>query len=482
MTQNGENDESREQQPSGEAGGARPEEPRTGDISASGAGQAPQGADWWGPQPPRPQQPGPQPWAGGQQGMGVPPTGGVPPVGPYPMSWQGQPTGELHGEPPRRRDSHRRLYTGIGATALVAALIGGGIGVGGGYLIAGSGSGAPTVASAAPNASSVSMKPGSVAYAAQVAGRSTVDIKVAGRQQGDEGTGIVLSPDGYVLTNNHVISAAQGGGKILVTLPNGDKKSADIVGVAPSYDLAVVKVSGASGLTPATFANSGDAKVGQPVAAIGSPFGFANTVTSGIISALSRTVTIQENGNSVVYSGLQTDASINPGNSGGPLVNMSGQVIGVNSSISTGSKSSGGQGGSVGIGFSIPSDTARRVANDLMKQGYTTKPVLGVTGYLGKSSGGKGAPIANVRQGSAADKAGLQPGDLVTKVNGKPVSDYADLTARILGFQPGHTITLTVKTKGGDTKTLHATLDGKKDTVQTTVPNQGLNPFDFGGH
>ncbi|MGH3425611.1 MAG: S1C family serine protease, partial [Nocardioidaceae bacterium] len=178
----------------------------------------------------------------------------------------------------------------------------------------------------------------------------------------------------------------------------------------------------------------------------------------------------------------------NPGNSGGPLVNMSGQVVGVNSAISTGNSSGQGQSGSIGIGFSIPVDTASRVANDLMHHGYTEKPVLGVKGYLGKSqqgsaSAGKGAPIAGVQGGSGASNAGLQQGDRVLKVNGKPVSDYADLMARTLEFNPGQQITMTVKTKAGDTKQLNVTLGGKKDEAQTTVPNTGSGPFGgLGGH
>lgn len=472
------------QQPSQEAGQAGPSAhgghavqggydtaPGGRGVPAGQGQQVPSGAGWW---------------SAPAGGMGTQPMGGVPPIGQQPPGVPpgGGPTTQLPEQ--QRQRGRRKLYTGIGVTALVAAIIGGGIGVGGGYLIAGGDdASAPTITAQAPNVSSASLKPGSAAYAAKAAGKSTVDIKVAGQRKADEGTGIVLSQDGYVLTNNHVVTAASGGGKIQVTLPNGDKKSATIKGTAPSYDLAVIKVDDASGLTPAEFGRSKDVKVGEPVAAIGSPFGYSNTVTSGIVSALSRTITSQVNGQAVVYTGLQTDASINPGNSGGPLVNMSGQVIGVNSTISTGNSASEGQAGSIGIGFSIPADTARRVANDLMHHGYTKKPVLGVQGHLSKSqqgSAGNGASIAGVQDGSGADKAGLQKGDTVTKINGKPVDGYADLMARVLEFEPGQQITVQVKTQDGQTKKLHVTLGGTKDESQTTVPDTGGNPFGgFGG-
>ncbi len=465
------NEEQRNQQAAspqsaGASGGAAQQDP-TWSGSAAGAPYSQQGQGWWAAQ------------SGTTPGYHLPPPGG-------------NATAQLPPQAPRPR--RKKLYAGVAATALVAGIIGGGVGLGGGYLLADNGgASAPTLVGQAPNINTASLKPGSVEYAAKVAGKSTVDIMVRAGQTGDEGTGIVLSQDGYVLTNNHVVAAAANGGQIQVTLPSGNKKSAKIVGTAPSYDLAVIKVAGTSGLTPAQLGQSKSVQVGEPVAAIGSPFGYAGTVTSGIVSALSRTVTVQaNNGQAVVYTGLQTDASINPGNSGGPLVNMDGQVIGVNSSISTGNgqSSSSGQSGSIGIGFSIPVDTARRVANDLMHQGYATKPVLGVSGHIGTSSSAGGARIASVQNGSAAAKAGLKAGDVITKVNNTPVSDYADLMAQILDHQPNQQITLTVKSQGGGSRTVQATLGSEKDQAQTTVPQQqspfggqGNNPFGgFGGH
>lgn len=438
-------------------GDQRPEQPPEPHMGTTppgwGGTQSAAGNPWWNAHP-------------GQQGQGAGFSAGGPHTVPSSL-------GQPYRDPNRAR---RKLYNGIAVVALVAAIIGGGIGVGGGYLLAGDGSSTPILVGQPPSADSVSAKPGSVQYAAQIATKSTVDIKVAGLQQADEGTGIILTQDGYILTNNHVISAAVGGGRIQVTLPGSEKAAARIVGTAPSYDLAVIKVD-TSGLTAAQLGQSSGVQVGQPVAAVGSPYGLADTVTSGIVSALSRTVTVQaDNGQLVVYTGLQTDASINPGNSGGPLVNMDGQVIGVNSSISTGNQSSSGQGGSIGLGFSIPIDTARRVANDLIHNGSTTKPLLGVTGNAA-TSGGNGAQLATVQPGSAAANAGLHAGDTITAINGHPIEDYADLMAQILNCTPNQQVALDVTSPGGGTRTVHATLSGEKDTTQTTVPNQDQSPF-----
>jgi len=436
--------------------GGQPEQPATpaagqdSGWSAETGAQRPAGGQWWTQQSP---------------------TIGYPTPGPHTAQF---PPAQPYGEAARAR---RKLYTGIAAVALVAAAVGGGIGVGSGYLLASnSGSNAPNLISQPASGNAVSASPGSVQYAAQVATKSTVDIQVTGGQEADEGTGIVLTEDGYILTNNHVISSAANGGQIQITLPGGQRAGAKIIGTAPSYDLAVIKVD-ASGLTAAQLGQSGGVQVGQPVAAIGSPYGLADTVTSGIVSALNRTVTVQaDNGQVVVYTGLQTDAPINPGNSGGPLVNMDGQVIGVNSSISTGNQSSAGQGGSIGLGFSIPIDTARRVANDLIHNSFTTKPILGVVGDA-SAGGGTGAQISGVQPGSAAADAGLQAGDTVTAVNGRQIQDYADLMAQILDCTPNQNVTLSVKGANGSTRNVQVTLGGQKDTAQTTVPNQDQSPF-----
>ena len=222
-----------------------------------------------------------------------------------------------------------------------------------------------------------------------------------------------------------------------------------------------------SGLTAATLGRSADLQVGQQVVAIGSPQGLTGTVTAGIVSALNRTVGVQgEDGSAVVYNGLQTDAPINQGNSGGPLVNLDGQVIGINSAIATAGQSSG----SIGLGFTIPIDQARRVAQEILDTGSATKPVLGVQGgqqSTQQEQAAGGATIAAVQDGSAAATAGLKAGDVVTKVGDARVEDFSDLVARIGSYAPGDKVTLTVES-GGAERTVDVTLGSTKDEAATT--------------
>jgi len=221
------------------------------------------------------------------------------------------------------------------------------------------------------------------------------------------------------------------------------------------------------------------------VVAIGSPQGLTGTVTNGIISAFNRTVAVQgEDGSAVVYNGLQTDAPINPGNSGGPLVNLDGQVVGINSAIAT-SSGTQGQGGSIGLGFAIPIDQATRVAQEIMQNGTATKPVLGVTGNVsragGPSAGGTGAQIGQVQAGSPAQQAGLAAGDVVTKVGSAKVEDFADLIARIGSYAPGSQVALTVQS-GSATKTVQVTLGSQPDKAATTDSGgESQNPFGGNG-
>jgi putative serine protease PepD len=378
---------------------------------------------------------------------------------------------------------------GIVAAALIAGLVGGGVGFGGAYALVDE---APQLTSSPASAgSAAAAAPGSVAGAAQKAMPSTVDLRVQLAQGVAEGSGVVLTADGNVLTNNHVVSGAR---TISVTLSDGSEHPATVVGTAPSYDLAVVKLQGVSGLTPATLGQSSDLQVGQPVVAIGSPQGLTGTVTTGIVSAFNRTVQVQgEDGSGVVYNGLQTDTPINPGNSGGPLVNLDGQVIGINSAIATG----GGQSnGSIGLGFAIPVDQARRVAQEIMQNGTATKPVLGVQGGDTSSSADQsGARIAAVQSGSPAAQAGLAVGDVVTKVGDARVEDFSDLVARIGSYAPGQQVTLTVGS-GGAERTVSVTLGSRPDQAASTgtggesnspfgnspLPNTPFgNPFGQGG-
>lgn len=394
-------------------------------------------------------------------------------------------TSFVHDDRPRKPS---RPWVGIVAAALIAGLVGGGAGFGGAYALldgGGSSSGVTLSGQPASNASNVQTN-GTVQAAAAKASPSTVDIRVTTGQGTAEGSGVILTSDGDVLTNNHVVSGSTG--QIQVTLNDGSQHSASIVGTSPSYDLAVIKLDGVSGLTAAELGRTTDVAVGQQVVAIGSPQGLEGTVTTGIVSALNRTVQVQgEDGSGVVYNGLQTDAPINQGNSGGPLVNLDGQVVGINSAIATAGQSSG----SVGLGFAIPVDQARRVAQEIIDSGSASKPVLGVQGSTRSSGAENGATVAAVTDGGPAAAAGIKAGDVVTKVGDSTVSDFSDLVARVGSYAPGDKVTLTVGT-GSAARTVDVTLGSTKDTGATTSSggtSQGggsSNPFGqlnpFGGN
>lgn len=244
--------------------------------------------------------------------------------------------------------------------------------------------------------------PGTVAGIAASALPSVVTLHVRGGDEADTGTGFVLDREGRILTNNHVVEPAGSAGDITVTFSGGESAKARVVGRDSGYDLAVVQVTGVSGLTPLPLGNSDNVQVGDPVVAIGAPFDLADTVTSGIISAKDRPITSgggKNDGSDVSYvDALQTDAPINPGNSGGPLVDSKARVIGINSAIRAADDSSdteggqGGQGGSIGLGFAIPINQAKRVAEELINNGRAAHPVIGVT--LDMKYAGDGARVA----------------------------------------------------------------------------------------
>jgi putative serine protease PepD len=372
--------------------------------------------------------------------------------------------------PPQPRK--QRGMAAIVATAVIAGLVGGGAGFGGAYALLGDRPGGTSLSSAPQGSSSVNAAPGSVTAAAQTVLPSTVDIRATLAQGEAEGSGVILTAGGDILTNNHVVAGSR---ELTVTLQDGTEHPATVVGTAPSYDIAVIRLQGASGLTPATLGNSSSLQVGQPVVAIGSPRGLTGTVTTGIVSAQNRTVTVQgEDGQAVVYNGLQTDAPINQGNSGGPLVNLDGQVVGINSAIET----TGQNSGSIGLGFAIPVDQAKRVAQEIMSTGTATKPVLGVQGSIAGNSD-NGAQIAAVQPGSPAEAAGLRAGDVVTQVGDAPVADFADLMARVGAHAPGEQVALTVG-NGGAERTVNVTLGSQPDQAATTSPSGG-NRTPFGG-
>lgn len=359
---------------------------------------------------------------------------------------------------------------GVAALALVA--VSGGVGAGVALHERG---GAGQLAPIAATNTSASTKPGSLSAIAAAVSPSVVSITVRTGSGGDEGSGVIVKSDGTILTNNHVVqAAANGAGAISVTFSDGTKKKATIVGRDASDDLAVIKAQGVSGRKAATFGNSDALKVGDTVLAIGSPLGLDGSVTSGIVSALNRTVTTsdeqqggqggpfgqggaQRSTGSTITGAIQTDAAINPGNSGGPLVNSAGQVIGIDTAIaSTGGGSTGGQSGNIGVGFAIPSNEAHDVAQQLLTTGHATHAYLGVriTDPTGNASG---ALVASVTKGSPAAKAGLKQGDLITAVNGTKVTDADDLVAAVRAHSAGDKVTVHY-TRGGSSHTGTATL------------------------
>src|SRR6056297_1858133 len=239
---------------------------------------------------------------------------------------------------------------------------------------------------------------------------AVVQINVGSEGQGGSGSGFIISEDGYIVTNNHVAGPAGEDGTVEVVFPDGATATGTLVGADAGYDLAVVKVE-RNGLPTLEFGSSEAVRVGDLAVAIGSPLGLQGTVTSGIVSALERPVTAGGGGSTSFINAIQTDAAINPGNSGGPLVNGSGEVIGVNTAIASLS-AVGGAAGSIGLGFAIPIDTAERVVNELIETGSSSTPVIGV--QLDTTFSGPGAKVGQVTPGSGADQAGIQDGDVIT--------------------------------------------------------------------
>jgi putative serine protease PepD len=386
---------------------------------------------------------------------------GLPPAPPPP------PAGPQGGD---RRP--RRGVALLCAVAIAAGLVGGGAGAALTATLDDNGTTATAPVSGGTSLQNTNSKTstpaadGSVEAVAAAVLPSVVSIEVTTAQGGGEGTGIVLSSDGLILTNNHVVAeAASGAGSISVTLNDGSTASASIVGRDPVTDLAVIKAKGVSGLTKATLGSSADLAPGEQVVAIGSPLGLQGTVTSGIISALNRPVrtgdaTGTENASTVIDA-IQTDAAINPGNSGGPLVNLRGEVVGINSAIASLGASAGGQSGSIGLGFSIPIDQARTIAKELIDTGSATHAQLGVSvrdaSTNGSSTFSDGAAVAAVTAGGAAEKAGLAAGDVITKVGSRSVDSADALIAAIRSHRPGDSVVLTY-THNGSAKTTKVTL------------------------
>ena len=260
-----------------------------------------------------------------------------------------------------------------------------------------------------------------------------------------QGTGFEIDRSGNIATNAHVVAGAD---KIRVITPSGTSYTAHLVGTDPTTDVAVIHIDApADSLHPLSFADSSDVQVGDAVVAIGDPFGLTNTVTSGIVSALNRTITSPNN--RPITGAIQTDAAINHGNSGGPLLNANGLVIGITSQIESGTSSTG----NVGVGFAVPSNTARQIVNEILTNGKATHPYVGV--YLRSSAAGP--VIAKVVAGSPAAKAGLKVGDLITAVDGHDVASPAAVIARVTALKPGDQVAITI-TRGGHSQQITVTI------------------------
>jgi putative serine protease PepD len=353
------------------------------------------------------------------------------------------------------------------AAALVFGLVGGLLG---GALVLGSGvSSDGDLLPPAGNAAPLDADNASVAAVAAKVLPSTVQVRVVngtGRSAtGATGSGFVVDRRGHVITNNHVVEVAEEGAVIDVVDVDGGVHSAEVVGRSPVYDIAVLEVSDSRGLRPAALGSSRQLRVGETVVAIGSPLGLSATVTSGIVSALDRPVTTGPAGSgspgsdpSAFIDAVQTDAAINPGNSGGPLVNLRGQVVGVNSAIATTGGAMGGEGGNIGVGFAIPMDQVRITAKQILDTGRAEYPVIGANVNTGDST--EGATVVDVPDGTPAAEAGLEEGDRIVAVDGERVPDGVSLIVAIRTHRPGETIELTI-VRDDEEQTVDVTLDAK---------------------
>lgn len=285
---------------------------------------------------------------------------------------------------------------------------------------------------------------------------SVVSIKVTTTSGSGNGSGSIYktsATSSYVITNNHVVADAATGGTITVELVSGDQYRATIVGRDANYDIAVLKIN-VGNLPAITLGDSSQVSVGDPVIAIGSPLGLANTVTSGIISSLNRPVTTGTAGAESYVNAIQTDAAINPGNSGGALVDAQGRQIGVNSAIAT--LTSGSASGNIGLGFSIPINEAKRIIDEIIATGKSTRPVLGV--YFDSSYTGIGAKISRLSAGEGAEKAGIPAGSIITAINGVKTTDAESAIVKIRSLIPRTKATVTVTLPTGGDKTFTVTL------------------------
>jgi putative serine protease PepD len=415
----------------------------------------------------------PGPGAGNTQSFPTgPPTGGYYPAAGYGSTGYGSTglnTATATRNPPPAAGSSKRNRTSliVASTAALALLAGFGGGLVGAELNAGSSSSPDSSLNRLNTSAAVADRTAAPAGSVQeVAARvlpSTVSVLASSQQSSGEGSGVILTADGLILTNNHVVAGAT---TLEVRFNDGTTASATVVGSTATDDLAVIKADGVSGLTPASLGSSADLQVGQPVVAIGSPLGLSATVTSGIVSALNRPVRTasEEQGatsQDTVINAVQTDAAINPGNSGGALVDMSGNVIGINSAIASLSQpTDGSQAGSIGVGFAIPVDQAKRIAQEIIDTGKATHAVLGASVGDAASDSSQiptGAKIAQITPGSGAEAAGLQAGDVITGIGSQPVESADSLIAAVRSSTP-NTSTKVTYVRDGQTETADVSL------------------------
>ncbi|MDO8308106.1 MAG: trypsin-like peptidase domain-containing protein [Actinomycetota bacterium] len=335
------------------------------------------------------------------------------------------------------------LLAMVAIAALVAAIVGSFAGLAG-YLVGRSvdeATGVTPPAIAVPVDSPAVGQPrteGSIADIAAGTLPSVVSIIAEGSTQSGSGSGFVVRSNGYILTNNHVVDLVADGGSLVVVFSDGARDDAEVIGTNASYDLAVIKVE-RTGLPAVTLGDSEAVVVGDVAIAIGAPLGLDGTVTSGIISAVDRPVTTGETQDDVSYiNAIQTDAAINPGNSGGPLLDAGGSVIGVNSAIAT--LAIGGEAGNIGLGFAIPINSAKRVAEELIATGQSRTPVMGVRLVMDFTDGG--AKVESVDEGSPAEEAGLLEGDVILRVNGRAIDDGVELVVEVRNHAPGDELTI----------------------------------------
>ncbi len=404
------------------------------------------------------------------------------------------------GGTPVRRKGSVALLAALAIGALIGGVSGAGI-----YALADSNQGTGTPTSQAQGASNVVVNNtdsvNQITAVAAKASPSVVTIEVASGQNGGSGSGVVLSADGYVLTNTHVVTldGAVAEASIQVKASDGSLYAATLVGTDPISDLAVIKLNDASGLTPIEFADSSALNVGDTAIAIGSPLGLSGTVTNGIVSALNRSITVASSAaptvpeetapddgsqspfdfwnfdipspdggtgttpqanSTISLPVIQTDAAINPGNSGGALLNGAGELIGINVAIANAGGSSASAAGSIGVGFAIPANLAQRISQELISDGTASHGLLGASVTSSSAAAGSttvGALISAVTPGGAAEAGGLQEGDIVTNFNGVPITDANDLTAQVRVLA------------GGDTAELTYVRDGQSTSVDVTV-------------